>query len=276
MNEINASISIKNIFVTCILTAFGSIAMFGSAEAICPDGRPEPCIKLTPLTPSPLQKLNKAPVPKVQKQSSQPLIQLETIQEAAVPQIQLLEQAAQTTAIMEVPSVTLTSSDAISLGNLVMRLKEIDNELIEFNRDVGAENFYNLLESLVAFIERRAPNLSSSLESSRSKLSTLISERREINRQIRKIVTPGEVMKPDTYVEMTRSGPSDSHYQVHSSKSTTTGAVVGPNPGCRKEVRTRVLYKNILLPNGFDSQGTPLYRNECHPFPVSETVDVCK
>jgi len=173
--------------------------------------------------------------------------------------------------------VELTSSDARELGYLVMRLNEIDSELLKYRREVGAESFSNLLESLLAAVTRRAPNLSSNLEQSLPNINALLNERGEINRQILKIVTPGASMNPGPYVEPTRSGPANSNYQVYSSKQPATGAVVGPNPSpaCHQEERTHREYRNVQLPNGFNANGTPLFRNEYHPFPVSEMVTVC-
>jgi hypothetical protein len=173
--------------------------------------------------------------------------------------------------------IELVSSERRDLGYLVTRLNEVDTAILQYQRDVGAESFENLLNSLLAAVAGSAPRLSSSLEGSLPTIRALLNERAEINRQILKIVTPGASMKPGPYVEPTRSGPPDSNYQIYSSNQTAIGAVVGPNPSpaCHQEVRTHREYRNVLLPNGFDGNGTPLYRNEYHPFPVSETVDVC-
>jgi len=203
---------------------------------------------------------SKAPVPQ------EPMIPVAAIGRAIMP------------ATIRARRVELISSEASELGYLVTRLNEIDTTLLEYQRDIQAESFNNLLKSLLAAVTRSAPNLSSKLERSLPNIRALLNERREINRKILKIVAPGESMSPAPYVEPTRSGPTDGNYQVYRSVEPATGAVVAPtpSPACHKEERTHREYRNVLLPNGFDAEGTALYRNEYHPFPVSEMVDVCK
>lgn len=220
---------------------------------------------LTPPTLTPT-----LPNPSTERKFSAPVVQASVIPVAEIARATM-------PATIRAVKIELVSSERKELGYLVTRLDEVDTAILRYQRDVGAESFENLLNSLLAAIAGGAPRLSSNLEWSLPKIRTLLNERAEINRQILRIVVPGASMKPGPYVAPTRSGPPESNYQVYSSNQTTTGVVVGPNPApaCHQEVRTHREYRNVLLPNGFDANRTPLYRNEYHPFPVSETVDVC-
>jgi hypothetical protein len=174
--------------------------------------------------------------------------------------------------------VELSSSESRELGYLVTRLSDLDRELLEYRVQTGAESFVSLIETLLAILERRAPALSSSLEQALPTISALLNERREINRDILRIVTPGARMSAGQHIEPTRSGPSDGNYQIFPSRAPATGAVVGPSPSpaCHQEERIHLEYRTVLLPNGFDGNGTPLFRNVYHPFPIPEMVDVCR
>jgi len=260
--------------VECILSALATIVVVCPALATCPDGRAEPCFTYTPpivnvapplsLTPT-LGGI--APAPVVQE--------IPLAIKAEIPLAALARATRQPPTIRE-RRVELSPSEARELGYLVQRLNEIDTALLQYRKEVGVEYFYNLIDSLLAAIEKRAPNLSSKLEQSLPNIRALMNERRESERQARKILRPGESMSPGQYVEPTRSG--DNNYQVYSSVQPAAGAVVAPTPppACHKEERIHREYRNVLMPNGFDSKGKPLYRNEYHPFPISEMVDVCK
>jgi hypothetical protein len=243
-------------------------SVFGSAVSAQLPPPPPPLVPnltpptLTPSLPNPTTSGLMAPVPVPQV----PMIPVAAIARTTMPPT-----------IRPMRPVVLLSAERMDLGYLVTRLSEVDTAILQYQREVGAESFNNLLNTLLLAVSGRAPDLSSNLEESLPRIRALLNERAEVNRRIMRIVTPGASMKPAPYIEPTRSGPADSHYQVYSSNTTTTGAVVAPypSPACHKEVRTRREYRNVLLPNGFDGNGTPLYRNEYHPFPVSVTVDVC-
>jgi hypothetical protein len=227
-----------------------------------------PTLPNNPLTPTLSPLLGSPPTPVVQEP---PL----AVRASVIPVVAIAR--ATRPATIQAARVNLVSSERMELGYLVTRLDEVDTAILEFQRAVGAESFSNLLSSLLAAVTGTAPALSSELEQSLPNIRALLNERAEINRRILGIVTPGASMKPGPYVAPTRSGPPDSHYQIYSSNQPATGAVVGPNPApaCHQEERSHREYRNVLLPNGFDAKGTPLYRNEYHPFPVSEMVDVC-
>lgn len=192
----------------------------------------------------------------------------------AEPPILLVIRAMKQPASIQVRAVAIRSSEALELGQLVGQLAEIDRQLLQYNRDLRTEHFYNLINTLLAAVTKQAPDLASSLEESLPNIRALMAERREAERQIRRIVTPGSSMRPAPYVEATRTNGS-LNFEVYKSAEATPGAVNGPSPLCHREQRSHAEYRNILLPDGFDGAGTPLYRNEYHPFPVSEMVDVC-
>lgn len=192
----------------------------------------------------------------------------------AEPSIQLIALTIAHPVTIRAHAAMLSPSDSIELGQLVEQLAQIDTQLLQYRTDFRAEQFYNLINSLLAAIAKRSPGLSSSLEQSLPNIRALMAQRKEAERQIRQIVTPGSSMSPAPYAELTRSN-GFANFEVYKSGEATTGAVSGPSPLCHQETKTHDEYRNVLMPDGFDGEGTALYRNEYHPFPVSETVDVC-
>jgi hypothetical protein len=210
------------------------------------------------------------PDPSVDKRYQAPLVE-----EIHIPVEALLR--ATLPVVIRVRRIDLSAGTKQELIGLTERLSEVDTAIAQYQRKMGEKSFQNLLRSLQALVLRTAPQLSGGVTSEQiEKAVALLEERTDLNRRIWGIEHPGGVMKPGPYVEPARSGDSGGNYQVYRSDEPATGSVVGPvPPPCHQEEQSRRVYRETLEPNGFDGNGTALYRNVYHAFPIPELVTVC-
>src|SRR5215207_5138966 len=145
-----------------VLTALAFIVSIDPVSATCPDGRPEPCFSLPPPIITPPLSLT----PTLGGIAPTPVVHVMPLAINAKIPVAALARATRQPATIRGRRLELSPTEAMELGYLVRQLTEIDTALLQYRKEVGAEYFYNMIEVLIAVIEKRAPTLSSNLEQS--------------------------------------------------------------------------------------------------------------